>query len=183
MPTNFPLHTIATAPARSRGVLEALQQAFGVIPNVAGEIANSPVLATGFLGLFRNVHAGTFSEAEIQVLLLANAVTNGSAWAVAFHTALALNEGIDGDDVAAIRKGGVPAHARHAALARLAKALIETRGQQVDAEVDAFRAAGFEAAQALELVGVVAASTITNYAAGMTHPPLEDAFQAHAWTA
>ena len=183
MSTHFPLHTIATAPAKSREVLEALQQAFGVIPNVAGKIANSPVLATGFIGLFQNVHAGTFSEAEIQVLLLTNAVTNRSTWATAFHTALALNEGVDSDDVEAIRKGGLPAHARHAALARLAKALIETRGQSVDAEVDAFRAAGFEAAQALELVGVVAASTITNYAAGMTHPPLEDAFQAHAWTA
>ena len=179
----FPLHTIATAPARSRPVLEALQQAFGAVPNVAGEIANSPVLAAGFIGLFQNVHAGTFGEDEIQVLLLTNAVANRSEWPVAFHTALALKEGVAAADVAAIRDGRLPAPPRHAALSRLARALIEMRGRVDAAEVDRFCSAGFEPAQALELVGVVAASTITNYAAGMTRPPLEDAFQAHAWTA
>jgi alkylhydroperoxidase family enzyme len=183
MSHRFPLHGIATAPAKSRPVLQALQQAFGVIPNVAGEIANSPVLARGFIGLFQNVHAGSFSEAEIQVLLLTNAVTNRSAWPVAFHTALALKEGVDDADVAAIRAGALPSDARHAALSGLARTLIERRGQVDEADVDRFCDAGFEPAQALELVGVVAASTITNYAAGMTRPPLEDAFQAHAWAA
>ena len=183
MSTLFPLHTIATAPAPSRPVLEALQQAFGIIPNVAGEIANSPVLATGFIGLFQNVHAGTFSEAEIQVLLLTNAVTNRCAWAAAFHTVLALKEGVAEADVAAIRAGTLPARSRHAALSRLARALIEARGHVDAAEVDRFCSAGFEPAQALELVGVVAASTITNYAASVTHPPLEPALQAHAWAA
>jgi AhpD family alkylhydroperoxidase len=179
----FPLHTIATAPAKSRPVLEALQQAFGFIPNVAGEIAGSPVLAQGFGGLFQNVHAGTFSEAEIQVLLLTNAVTNRCHWAVAFHTALALKEGVGEADVAAMRDGKLPAPPRLAALARLAKALIEARGRVGDGEVDRFCSAGFDAEQALELVGVLAASTITNYAASMTRPPLEDAFQAYAWAA
>ena len=68
-------------------------------------------------------------------------------------------------------------------MSALARTLIEQRGQIADADVERFCGAGFEPAQALELVGVVAASTITNYAAGMTRPPLEDAFQAHAWTA
>lgn len=181
--SRFPVHTLATAPEPSRPVLAALQQAFGAIPNVAGEIASSPVLATGFIGLFQNVHAGTFSEAEIQVLLLTNAVTNRCEWAAAFHTALALKEGLAPADVAAIRTGGLPDAPRHAALSRLARALIEQRGRVDDAEVDRFCGAGFEPAQALEVVGVVAASTITNYAASMTRPPLEDAFQAHAWAA
>jgi len=179
----FTLHTMATAPQPSRPMLEALQQALGFVPNLAGEIAGSPVLSKGFIGLFQNAHGGSFSEAEIQVLLLTNAVANRCAWAAAFHTALALKEGVAAADVAAIRAGASPAQPRHAALSRLARALIETRGHVGDAEVDRFCSAGFDAAQALELVGVVAASTITNYAASMTRPPLEDAFQAHAWAA
>lgn len=179
----FPLYTIATAPAKSRPVLEALQHAFGFVPNVAGEIAGSPVLAQGFGVLFQNVHAGTFSETEIQVLLLTNAVTNRCEWAVAFHTSLSLKEGVDEADVAAIRDGRLPAPPRLAALSRLARAMIEARGRVGDTEVDRFCSAGFDTEQALELVGVLAASTITNYAASMTCPPLEDAFQAHAWAA
>jgi AhpD family alkylhydroperoxidase len=108
----FPIHTLATAPAASRPVLEALQQAFGVIPSLAGGMASSPVLARGFIGLFQNVHAGTFSEAEIQVLLLTNAVTNRCAWAVAFHTMLALKEGVAPADVDGIRAGALPGDAR-----------------------------------------------------------------------
>ena len=129
------------------------------------------------------MHAGTFDEAAIQVLLLTNAVTNRSAWAVAFHTMLALKEGVAAADVAAIRAGALPGATRHAALSRLARTLIEQRGRVDDAELDRFCSAGFAPAQALEVVGVVAASTITNYAAGMIRPPLEAAFQAHAWAA
>lgn len=179
----FPLHTIAAAPASSRPILEALRQAFGSVPDLAAGMSNSPVLIQGFIGLFQNVHAGTFAEAEIQVLLLTNAVTNRCAWAVAFHTMLALKEGVAEADVAAIRAGALPDVPRHAALSRLARTSIERRGHVDDAELDRFCSAGFEAAQALELVGVVAASTMTNYAAGMVRPPLEDALQAHAWTA
>ena len=179
----FPIHTVATAPEKSRPVLEALQQAFGLIPNLAAGMANSPELIQGFLGLFQNVHSGTFSEAQIQVLLLTNAATNRCAWAVAFHSTLALKEGVAAADVEAIRAGALPAEPRHAALSHLARTLIDKRGLVDAAEVDRFCSAGFTSAQALEVVGVVAASAITNYAAGMIRPPLEAAFQAHAWAA
>jgi len=129
------------------------------------------------------VHAGTFSEAEIQVLLLTNAVANRCAWAAAFHTMLALKEGVAPADVAAMRDGSLPAPPRHAALSRLAKTAIAQRGHVDDAELDRFCSAGFAPAQALEVMGVVAASTITNYAAGMIRPPLEASLQAHAWVA
>ena len=111
MSTLFPIHTPATAPAASRPVLDALQQAFGVIPNLAGGMANSPVLIQGFLGLFQNVHAGTFSEAEIQVLLLTNAVTNRCEWAA--RSTRARVEGRAGAGRRrAIRAGGLPRRAR-----------------------------------------------------------------------
>jgi AhpD family alkylhydroperoxidase len=181
--SSFPLHTIATAPEKSRPALQALQQAFGFVPNLAGEMAGSSVLIQGFIGLFQNVHAGSFSEAQVQVLLLTNAVTNRCAWAVAFHTGLALKEGLDPGDVEAIRQGRVPADAKHAALSTLAKTLIERRGHVADADLRRFVDAGFQPSHALEAIGVVAASTVTNYAGSMTNPPLEEALRPHAWAA
>jgi hypothetical protein len=79
----FEIQTIDRAPEGSRAALESLQHAFGMVPNVAGIIANSAVLANIFVPLFAGVHAGTFTEPEIQTLLLTNAVTNSCAWAVA----------------------------------------------------------------------------------------------------
>ena len=90
----FPVYTIDTAPEASKLALQDLHAAFGIIPNIAGAMATSPVLINSLVGLFGRVHGGSFTEAQIQTLLLTNAVTNACAWAVAFHTALALNEGL-----------------------------------------------------------------------------------------
>jgi hypothetical protein len=60
--------------------------------------------------------------------------------------------------------------------------MIEKRGRLDDQDVDRFIAAGFGKDHALEVIGIVAASTITNYTGSITKPPLETPFQAHAWT-
>src|SRR5271166_996533 len=88
----YQIHTIESAPEKSKPLLELFTRSVGFVPNLAGAIANSPVLANSLLGLFQNVHGGSFTEAEVQVLLLTNAVTNSCSWAVAFHTALAIKE-------------------------------------------------------------------------------------------
>ena len=179
--TDFPVHTLDTAPERSVPALRQLQAAFGMIPNIAGAMATSPVLINSLVGLFGHVHGGSFTEAQVQAVLLTDAVTNGCTWAVAFHTALALKEGLDPADVAAIRAGALPQDNRLAALSALAKALIETRGLVGDAAVDRFLAAGFGKDHVLEVIGIVAASTITNYTGSVTKTPLEAMFQPHAW--
>jgi AhpD family alkylhydroperoxidase len=179
--TPFPLNTIQEAPAMARPALEQLQAAFGVIPNVAATMSNSPVLINGLVGLFGVVHGGTFTEAQIQILLLTNAVINECAWAVAFHTALALKEGIDPTDVQAIRERRLPREGTQAALSLLARTLIEKRGRLDDQDIAQFVGAGFERNLVLEVIAVVAASTITNYTGSVTRTPLESALQAHAW--
>ena len=178
---HFPVHTIESAPERSKPALQQLQAAFGVIPNIAGAMATSPVLINSLVGLFGNVHGGSFTEAQVQIVLLTDAVTNTSAWAVAFHTALALKEGIDPADVQAIREGRLPKDGKLAALSALAKAMIEKRGRLADGDLNRFLAAGFGKDHALEVIAAVAASTITNYTGSITKPPLEAPFQAHAW--
>lgn len=181
--SGFPIHTIATAPATSRPSLEALESAFGFIPNVAGTMATSPVLIDSLVGLFGRVHGGSFTEPQIQVLLLTNAVTNAAAWAVAFHSALALMEGLSSGDVDAIRSRGLPSEPRLAALSTLARALIETRGRIGPSDREAFLHAGFTPEHLLEVIAVSAASTITNYNANVTEPPLEPRFADHVWHA
>ncbi|WP_243040080.1 carboxymuconolactone decarboxylase family protein [Dyella sedimenti] len=179
----YPVLTIDSAPAPSRPALQQLQAAFGFVPAIAGAMAASPPLFKGFVGLFQQVHASSLTEGQIQVLLLTNAVTNASEWAAAFHTALALKQGVPPADVEAIRHGGLPGEARLAALSALARALIEKRGHVSVPERDRFFNAGFSAEQLLEVIAVVAASTITNYTGSIARPPLEEAFQAFAWRA
>jgi alkylhydroperoxidase family enzyme len=170
-----------SAPEGSKPALKQLESAFGMIPNLIGAMSTSPVLINSLVGLFGKVHGGSFTEAQVQTVLLTDAVTNASDWAVAFHTALALKEGIDPADVQAIREGRLPKDSKFAALSALAKAMIEKRGRLNKADVDRFLAAGFGQGHLLEVIAAVAASTITNYTGSITNPPLDAPFQAHAW--
>jgi alkylhydroperoxidase family enzyme len=179
--TTFPVHTMESAPEPSRPALQQLQSTFGMIPNLIGAMSTSPVLINSLVGLFGKVHGGSFTEAQVQIVLLTDAVTNASAWAVAFHTALALNEGIDPADVHAIRDHRLPKDSKFAALSGLAKAMIEKRGRLDDEDVNRFLGAGFGKDHLLEVIAAVAASTITNYTGSITKPPLDAPFQAHAW--
>jgi AhpD family alkylhydroperoxidase len=180
---NYPIHTIASAPEGSKSALEQLHQAFGVIPNIVATIANSPKLINSLVGLFQQVHSPGLTEPENQIVLLTDAVANACTYAVAFHTALALQQGISSEETTAIRERRLPADARFAALSKLAKTLIEKRGHLSDQELDSFIAAGFTKEQVLEVVAIVAASTITNYAGSIANPALEDAFRQYAWRA
>lgn len=181
--STYRIHNIESAPEKSKPVLQDLKKVFGFVPNVAGAMAESPVLVDGFAGVFHKVHSGTFTEAQIQVLLLTNAVTNASAWPVALHTELALQAGVAADDVQAIRERRAPADRKLAALSALARTMIEKRGQVDERTLASAEEAGFNKALVLEAILVVAASTITNYTASITNPPLEPALQKHAWRA
>jgi alkylhydroperoxidase family enzyme len=178
---HFPIYTQESAPAQSKPVLQSLEKAFGFVPNIAGVMAGSPTLIQGFIALFQRVHAGTFNEAEIQTVLLTDAVANRSSWAAAFHTALALKHGVAASDVQAIRESGVPGDKRLAALSALARELIEKRGHAEPAALNAMCDAGYQLEQVLELVAIVAASTMTNYVGNIAAPPLEDSFREHRW--
>jgi hypothetical protein len=58
-------------------------------------------------------------------------------------------------------------------LSLLAKTLIEKRGHLDDEDIDRFIAAGFGKELALEVIAIVAASTITNYVGSVAGTPLE----------
>src|SRR5580698_4468039 len=122
MPT-YQIHTIASAPEKSKPALEQLQQVFGVLPNIAAVIGNSPKLVNSLVGVFQQVHSSSLTEPEIQIVLLTDAVVNSSQYAVAFHTALAGQQGVSREETDAIRDGHAPRDRRFAALSTLAKTL------------------------------------------------------------
>src|SRR5262245_58709268 len=62
----YEVHTHATAPVRSRPLLEALQRNLGMVPNLAASMAESPELLEGFLHLREIFYNGSFTPAEVQ---------------------------------------------------------------------------------------------------------------------
>lgn len=178
---SYPILTVDTAPDGAKPALQGLQQAFGMIPNLAATMANSPPLVNAFVAAVGQFAGGSFSEGERQVLLLSNAVANSCTWAVAFHSTMALKEGVDPGDVQAVRDRRPPAEPRLAALSRLTRQLVEQRGHLDDGDVKAFIAAGFDDVHVFDVIAGVAVSAMANYAGNVAEPPLEQPFQAQAW--
>lgn len=181
--TAFPIHTIETAPAGSQETLRTVKQTFGVIPGLAAGMAESPTLLRAFFAA-REIYAqGTFTPIEIQTLSIAIAVENRCAWCVAFHTGMAVKEGIPEEALAALRAGQDPAEPRLGALSALSRAMIRNRGAVSEAELGRFLAAGYTRAQALEVVLGIGFSTLANYAGHLIDAPLGPMLQSHEWRA
>jgi AhpD family alkylhydroperoxidase len=179
----YKVHTIETAPDGSKPLLENLQGAFGMIPNLAAAMAESPELLTGFLSIRRILYGGTLSPVEIQVLALTNAFENGCRYCMAFHSTLALKEGVSREAVEALRAGRSPEEPKLHALSEFSRALVKQRGHVGDDELRRLFAAGYSKAQALEVVLGVAVSILPNFAHHITQCPLDRAFSAQAWDA
>lgn len=180
---SYAIHTADTAPERSKPALQRLQQTLGIVPNLAATMAESPTLIDSFLGAFSTFHSGTFTRAQRQVLLLTNAVANRCSWAVAFHSTMALKEGVAPEAVMAIREGRLPQLSGYAALSDFTRTLVDKRGHAADADVAKFAAAGFRTDQVLEVIAGLAVSVLANYAGNLTNPSIEEPFRAQLWTA
>jgi AhpD family alkylhydroperoxidase len=182
MPSTYAVHTPDSAPALAADGLRQLHGAVGLIPNLAATMAESPALLIGFLRL-RELYAQTgFTGGEIQVLSLTAAVENDCAWCVAFHTAMALKEGVARQAIDALRRGEAPADRRLAALSGFARDMVRRRGAVDAAAHEAFLAAGYSPKQALDVVMGMAFSLMANYAAHLTQPAVDDFLQPHVWT-
>jgi alkylhydroperoxidase family enzyme len=96
---------------------------------------------------------------------------------------MALKEGVDPEDVRAIRERRLPADAKLAALSRFTRALIESRGHVGESDLASFAAAGFAPDQVLEVIAGLAVSVMANYTGNITHPPVEEAFRSQVWKA
>src|SRR5262247_2804339 len=168
----YEIHNMATAPERSRPLLEELRKNIGMIPNLAATMAESPELLQGFLQIRDIVSHRSFNPGEVQVLALTNAFENACDYCMALHSTLALKAGVSQESVSALRAGDAPSEPRLSTLSDFSRALVRERGSVTAEQLAAFLAAGFTKAQTLEVVLGVAASILPNFAHHLTLCPV-----------
>jgi AhpD family alkylhydroperoxidase len=181
MMTAFPIHTIDTAPEGSRETLAQVKEALGMVPSLAAGMAESPTLLRAFFAA-REIYAqGTLSPIDIQVLSLTNAFENGCEWCMAFHSTGALRDGLSKDALEDLRAGRAPQDPRLRALSDLSRTMIRNRGEVSEHDLEAFYAAGFSRAQALEVVLGAGFSVMANFSGHLVHAPLGTVLEPYAW--
>jgi uncharacterized peroxidase-related enzyme len=181
----FQSYTLENAPEGSRAKLAEVKNAWGFVPKLHGNLAESPVSLEAYDTLFGLVAKSSLSPIERQVAYQAINVFHGCEYCTAGHTYLSRAVKMDEAAIQALRNGAPIPDARLQALRLFAEAVVRERGLVGDAAVDAFLAAGFTKANVLEVITIAATKTISNYTNHITHTDKE-AFMADpalGWTA
>ncbi len=178
----FTIHTVDSAPEGARAALSALEQRVGFVPNLAATMAGSPVLINGFGGLQAALRGTTLTGAEREVVGLTVSHENTSRYSMAAHSVFAKGQGASDDVVAALRSGTAPPGEKLRALHEFTLAVLRERGHVPPARVAALRAAGYTGEQLFEVLAQIGYTSIANWVANICDTPVDDAFQAQAWS-
>lgn len=125
-----------------------------------GVAANAEIFA-GFLGFMQSIKASkALTDAELEVVALAAAQHMECGYCLAAHTKIAAGAGIDEARSMGIRtgRGGSP---REQALVDFTMRVLATKGNVSDADLSAFRAAGFDDRAAIAVIAEATAMTFT----------------------
>jgi uncharacterized peroxidase-related enzyme len=180
--TRFTVHTIETAPAGSRSLLEGLHKAFGFVPNLYAVFAESPAALKGALAIGEAFSKSTLSPVEQQLVALAVSEANDCRFCVAAHSTLAKHFAkADAALVGAVRNRESLPEPKLDALVTFTRKVVEQRGWVADADIAAFLEAGYTRAQVIDVLLGVGMKTFNNYVDHIAHVPLNDQFKAEAW--
>lgn len=179
--TSFPVNTRETAPEGSRPLIDAVQKAYGFLPNLAAVMSTAPALLEGYMALSAAFARSSLSASEQQVVLLAASAENECDYCMAAHSTVGAKAGVPAQAIAALRNGSAIEDARLEALRSFTTRVVATRGRPGEQDLAAFSAAGFTAAQVLEVLTGVGVKTLTNYTNHITNTPLDRAFAPQRW--
>lgn len=85
--TTFNLYDENTAPDNTKETLVEMRKAYGMIPNLYGYLAESPVALNAYLHINDQLMKhSSLTPAQVQVALLAISAENGCEFCVAAHS-------------------------------------------------------------------------------------------------
>ena len=153
----------AEATGKAKEMFTAVNNKFGVVPNMIRTMGNSPALLEGYLNFSGALDHGTLSAKTNKLIALTVAESNQCNYCLSIHTYLGVNLfKIDAATLDASRSGKAN-DAKTEAILTFAKALVIKKGLVNDADVNAVKAAGIAEGEIGEIVGHVALNILTNY--------------------
>ena len=180
--TEFKTHTIETAPAAARPILESALKGYGFVPNLYANMAEAPSILEGYTTLAGIFGKSDLSETERQIILMTNNRLNGCRYCMAAHTSLSQMGGVDADIISALRNNTPISDAKLEALRQFAVVINESRGWPSDAQIQSFLDAGYTRQTVLEVILGTALKVLSNYTNHVADTELDDAFKPNAWT-
>jgi alkylhydroperoxidase family enzyme len=151
-----------TAQGRLKELLETVQQAFGVIPNTAKVMANSPAVLDSFLAFSRAMGGPTIGTKLHNQVKLTTSETNSFDYCTSILSAVAPSAGLSAADILAGRTGSSEDRRTKAALA-FAHNVLESWGKVSNQQLTPVREAGYSDTEIVEIVASVVSGCFTNF--------------------
>lgn len=175
--------TEETAEETAKAGLLSSKKAMGFVPNMYGNMANSPGAFAVYLqgyDFFRGKSG--FTPPEQEVIFLTISRENGCTYCVAAHSLVADKMSkVPAQALAAIRDGDHIEDKKLSVLSQFTRHMLLSKGRPLKSEVQAFLEAGFKAEQILEIVLAIAVKTISNYTNHLFDTQVDPAFSSYEW--
>lgn len=150
------------ARGRTRELLDTVQQAFGMIPNTAKLMANSPAVLDSFLAFSTAMGGAKIGTKLHNQVKLTTSETNSCEYCTSILSAVAPSAGLSAADILAGRTGNSEDRRIKAALA-FARDVLENRGKVSNRQLAAVREADYGDAEIVEIVASVVLGCFTNF--------------------
>jgi uncharacterized peroxidase-related enzyme len=150
------------ATGQAKQLLDGLNEKFGMVPNLARTLANSPAALQGYLAFGEALEGATLPAKLREQIALTVSEANGCGYCVAAHCAIGKSVGLSDGELTDARQSNSP-DSKVDAVLHLARGLVENRGWVTDEDLDRVRRAGHGDAEIAEIVAVVAWKTFANY--------------------
>jgi uncharacterized peroxidase-related enzyme len=177
--------TLENVDPKAQQVLEQVKASMGMIPNMYGDMANSPAMlqtyAQGY-SLFREDSG--FTPVEQEVVFLTISRENECHYCMAAHSFVADNlSKVPTQVTNAIRDDESIADNKLAALSAFCHTMFVTRGHPSKIDVANFLQAGYTEVHILSIILALAVKTISNYSNHVFDTSLDSAFTGRTWKA
>ena len=151
------------APAASQRPLERREHQLGRVSNFLRTMANSPAALEGYLGLSNCLDKGSLPPHTGRRIALAIAEFNGCDYSLSSNVYMAREFARLGDCEITANRNGSSNDPKAEAAVRFAVAVARERGHISRQQFDALIAAGYDHAQAVEIVHHVALASLVDY--------------------
>jgi alkylhydroperoxidase family enzyme len=179
--SEFKIHTVETAPAASKAILEGAIKQMGVVPGLYGAMAEAPSILKAYTQLHQLFMNTSFDAEELTTVWQTINVEHECHYCVPAHTGIAHSMKVDAALTEALRNSEVMPTAKLQALQDFTLSMVRNRGNVPANEMDAFFAAGYGQQQVLEVILGLSQKVISNYVNHVAQTPVDKMFEQFAW--
>lgn len=179
--TKFTLHTIESAPGKSKALLEQSVKQNGMLPNLHAVMAESPQLLEAYQAVGKLFSHSSFNAEELTVVWQTINVEHNCTYCVPGHTGIAHAMQVNPALTEALRTEAPMPTERLQVLQDTTLSMVRNRGIISEQEVETFFAAGYEQRQLLEIVLGLSQKVMSNYTNHLAQTPVDTRFEQFAW--